>query len=144
MNNFHKHPIIYIKIFFYTFILAIITYFIINYFKDIKLLYFVFLIIWQFFLVFIYIEVLNIELDKFFLKDKKIFFLKKISILKREIIEIDFEKITEIKAIKKWILWDFFDYWNLTLVTNIWNFEFKNISNIKENSRNLLLLIKNK
>lgn len=142
MNKFQKHPIIYIKIFFYTLILAITTYFVINYFKDIKLLYLVFLIIWQFFLVFIYIEVLNIELDKFFLRDKKIFFFKKVSILKREIIEIDFSEIIEIKAIKKGILWDFFDYWNLTLVTNIWNFEFKNISNIKESSEKLLEMIK--
>jgi hypothetical protein len=30
----------------------------------------------------------------------------------------------------------------LTLITNIWKFEFKNISNIKENSKNLLEIIK--
>jgi hypothetical protein len=101
MNNFQKHPIIYIKIFFYTLFLSLVSYFVINHFKDIKLLYLAFLIIWQFFLVFLYIEILNIELDKFFLKDKKIFFLKKVSILKREIIEIDFAEIKEIKVIKK-------------------------------------------
>lgn len=144
MNNFQKHPIIYVKIFFYTFILGIISYFSLKQFIEIKILYLVFLIIWQFFFIFIYIEILNIELDNFFIKDKKIFFLKKISILKREIVEIDFEKILEIKVIKKWILWNFFDYWDLILITSIWNFKFKDISEINENSKKLLLLIKNK
>lgn len=142
MNNFKKHPIIYLRIFLYILVFLFATFFILYKFYEVKILFLVFVIFLQFFLLFIYTEFLNIELSEFILKWDKIFFLKKISILNREIIEINLSDIKEIKIQKKWILWDFFDYWKIILITKWWIFEYRNISNVTENSRKIFELIK--
>lgn len=142
MNNFQKHPIIYFKISIYILIFLLIIFLLLYKYYEIKILFFIILIITQFFVIFIYTEFLNIELSEFILKWDKIFFLKKITILKREIIEINLSDIKEIKVQKKWILWDFFDYWKIILITKWWIFEYRNISNVKENSKKIFELVK--
>jgi hypothetical protein len=73
----NKHFIIYLKIFFVFILYCLFNILILYFFSYIIIIYLFLFIIFLFFIAYLYIEILNIELDKVFVVNDKIIILEK-------------------------------------------------------------------
>lgn len=138
---FKKHFIIYYKILIWILVFLLVIFLLFYFFPEYKIIYLFTLWFSQILILFIYNQILKQEFSKIFIKDEKVFYFKQ-NWIKWNISEIDFKDIKELKVIKKWILQNFFDYWNIILDTNIWKTTISNVSDIVISSQNFIKLIK--
>lgn len=83
-------------------------------------------------------------MDKAFIIDKKIIILKNIWILKRNKKEFDLTQAKEIKILRKWILENFFDFWDLIIEFKDWEtLKIIKVNDILNLSKNLTQIINN-
>ena len=106
-------------------------------------LYFVLILFWMMFLVFLYVDWLNHELDMFIITNNRIIGLDQISFLNRNISECNLGQVQEVNAQTKWLLANIFNYWLVTIQTawNISNFEMSYVPNAIQNSRKILNIV---
>lgn len=138
---FKKHFIIYYKILVWILVFLLMIFLLFYFFPEYKIIYLFTLWFFQLLVLFIYNQILTQEFSKIFIKDEKHLLFKQ-NWIKWNISEIDFKDIKELKIIKKWILQNFFDYWNIILDTNIWKITISNVSDIVISSQNFIKLIK--
>lgn len=111
-----KHWIVYFFILFYFIIWLSVTIWLLS-FSQSPWIYFVLIIFWQIFVVFLYMEWLNYELDIFVVTDSRIIWLHQLSFLDRTISECNLWQVQEVQASTKWLLSNLLNYWRLTIQT---------------------------
>lgn len=114
-----KHWIVYFYLGLYLFLWISVSITLINFFWWI-IIYLVLVIFWQIFVIFLYIEWLNYELDVFVITDSRIIALNQTSFLDRTVSECNLAQVQEVQATTKWLLSNLLNFWKLTIQT-AWN-----------------------
>ncbi len=115
-----RHWIVYVILFIYFFIWLIISlsiYYILWLSLFSNLLNIVF---WMFFLVFLYIEWLNHELDMYVVTNNRVIWIDQISFLNRTVSECNLWQVQEVNSRTSWLFANILNYWTLSIQT-AWN-----------------------
>lgn len=65
----------------------------------------------------IFISWMNSELDMYVITNKRIIWIDQVAFLDRGISECSLKDVQEVNSKTKWILWNIFNYWSLTIQT---------------------------
>jgi len=135
-----RHWIVFIFLWLYSFVWISVTTTIFNFFWSQAWVYIFLVVFWMLFLLFLYIEWLNHELDMFIITNNRIIWLDQVSFLNRTISECNLWQVQEVNASTKWLLANLLDYWTVTIQTawNISNFEMTYVPNAIQTSRKIL------
>lgn len=147
--NIRRHPIIFLFLGIYIFFLILVSIIVLGFgeiFTKIlgeKIFWLLIGAFWIIFSAIIFIIWSNSELDFLIVTNKKIIALKQISFLNREQIEIDFNKIQEIKSRIAGILPTIFNYGEITIQTasGNQNIKFQYIRNPNEKIKQINTII---
>lgn len=139
-----RHWIVYIQLAFYSLLWfsatsTLIWFFWINsFFINITLVLF-----WMTFLLFLYIEWLNHELDLFIITNTRIIWVEQVSFLDRTVSECHLAQVQEVNAKTKWLLSNLLNYWTLLIQTawNASNFEVTYAPDVMNTSRKILNIV---
>jgi hypothetical protein len=82
--------------------------------------FFITILLWSTFLVFIYIQWINHELDLLIITNNRIIWIEQISFLNRRISETNLYQVQEVNSKMKWFLENLFNYWTIAIQT-AWN-----------------------
>lgn len=98
---------------------------------------------WMMFLIFLYIEWLNHELDLFIITPSRIIWVEQLSFLNRTISECPIAQVQEVNAKTKWLLSNLLNYWTLLIQTawNASNFEVEYAPDVINTSRKILNIV---
>jgi hypothetical protein len=98
---------------------------------------------WMMFLIFLYIEWLNHELDLFIITPSRIIWVEQISFLNRTISECPIAQVQEVNAKTKWLLSNLLNFWTLLIQTawNASNFEVEYAPDVINTSRKILNIV---
>lgn len=78
------------------------------------------IIFWLVFLLFIFVEWLNHELDMYVVTNNRIIWIEQIAFLNRSVSETNLWQIQEVNSKSSWLLANIFNYWTLSMQT-AWN-----------------------
>jgi len=115
-----KHWIVYVFLSLYLFIWISVSLSLLSFFWWNNIIYIILIIFWQVFLLFLYMEWLNYELDIFVITDSRVIWLHQLSFLDRTISECNLWQVQEVQASTKWLLSNLLNYWKITIQT-AWN-----------------------
>ncbi len=98
---------------------------------------------WMMFLIFLYIEWLNHELDLFIITPSRIIWVEQLSFLNRTISECPIAQVQEVNAKTKWLLSNLLNFWTLLIQTawNASNFEVEYAPDVINTSRKILNIV---
>lgn len=135
-----RHWIVFLFLGLYALIWVSVTTTIFGFFWSQVWVYIFMVVFWMLFLVFLYIEWLNHELDMFVISNNRIIGLDQVSFLNRKISECNLWQVQEVNASTKWLLANIFDFGTVTIQTawNISNFEMTYVPNAIQTSRKIL------
>lgn len=138
-----RHWIIYFFIWLYFFFWLSVTFSIISIFWLQIWVYFFMILFWMMYLVFLYVDWLNHELDMFIITNNRIIGLDQISFLNRNISECNLWQVQEVNAQTKWLLANIFNYWTVSIQTawNVSNFEMSLVPDAIKTSREILNVV---
>ena len=139
-----RHWIVYIQLWIYTLLWISVTttlfwfFWFDSFFINICLSIF-----WMLFLLFLYVEWLNHELDLFIITQNRIIWVEQISFLNRTISECPIAQVQEVNAKTKWLLSNLLNYWTLLIQTawNSSNFEVEFAPDVINTSRQILNIV---
>lgn len=135
-----RHWIVYVILWFYVFIWLSVTTTIFWFFGWDLWVYGFMIIFWMLFIVFLYVEWLNHELDMFIVTNNRIIGLDQVSFLNRTISECNLWQVQEVNAQTKWLLANLLDYGQVTIQTawNVSNFDMTYVPQAIHTSRKIL------
>lgn len=110
------HRIFYVRLFFMFLLFAVIVGGIYFFWSDIKLLWIVYILLWQFFLVYIYKSLMDYEFEKVFITNFRVIWFSKKNLFEYQFEEFYYENIFEIKSKKIWYFQNHYDYWDVVLI----------------------------
>lgn len=98
---------------------------------------------WMMFLIFLYIEWLNHELDLFIITPSRIIWVEQLSFLNRTISECPIAQVQEVNAKTKGLLSNLLNFWTLLIQTawNASNFEVEYAPDVINTSRKILNIV---
>jgi len=136
----NRHWIVFLILVLYTIVWVSVTTTIFSIFWGQMWVYIFMVLFWMLFLLFLYIEWLNHELDMFIITNNRIIWLDQVSFLNRTISECNLWQVQEVNASTKWILANLLNFWTVTIQTawNISNFEMTYVPNAIQTSRQIL------
>jgi hypothetical protein len=115
-----RHWIVYIILVLYCFVWLIISlslFYMLGFSLFSNLLNIIF---WLFFLIFLYIEWLNHELDMYVITNNRVIGIDQISFLNRTISECNLWQVQEVNSKTSWLFANILNYWTLSIQT-AWN-----------------------
>ena len=115
-----RHWIVYIMLFLYFFIWIIISVSLYIILWNSLLPNLLNIIFWLFFLVFLYIEWLNHELDMYVITNNRVIWIDQIAFLNRTVSECNLWQVQEVNSKTSWLLANLLNYWTLSIQT-AWN-----------------------
>lgn len=110
------HRIFYVRLFFMFFIFGSIISGIYFFWSDIKVLWIVYIVLGQFFIVYLYKLLIDYEFEKVFITNFRIIGFSKKNIFEYQFEEFYYENVFEIKAKKVGYFQNNYDYGNISLI----------------------------
>ena len=111
-----RHWIILVKLFLY-FLLGIFLTIIFYIFLPLILANIISLCFWMLWLLFLYIEWIDHELDMYIITNNRIIWVEQIGFLNRKVSECNLWQVQEVWNQTKWLLANLFNYWTITIQT---------------------------
>lgn len=138
-----RHWIVYIQLWIYAFLWISVSSTLLGFFWLQFWLIIILCIFWMMFLLFLYIEWLNHELDLFIITNTRIIWVEQISFLNRTISECHLAQVQEVNAKTKWLLSNLLNFWTLLIQTawNASNFEVTYAPDVINTSRKILNIV---
>jgi len=101
------------------------------------------LIYLMWFIVFMYIEWINHELDMYVVTNNRIIWIEQIGFLNREVSQCALNDVQEVNSKTKWFFANMFNYWDLTIQTawNASNFKMEFVPDSLWASRKVLNIV---
>jgi hypothetical protein len=101
------------------------------------------LIYLMWFIVFIYIEWINHELDMYVITNSRIIWIEQIGFLNREVSQCALNDVQEVNSKTKWFFANMLNYWDLTIQTawNASNFRMEYVPDSLKASRQVLNIV---
>jgi len=95
------------------------------------------------FLVFMYIEWINHELDMYVITNSRIIWIEQIGFLNREVSQCSLADVQEVNSKTKWFLANMLNYWSLTIQTawNSSNFHMNYVPDSLQTARKVLNIV---
>lgn len=112
-----RHWIIFVFLGLYFFIGLLITIMMLVWFGLTPLWSLWLIIFWMMFLMFLYIDWINHELDVFIVTNNRIIWVDQVSFLNRTVSEANLGQIQEVNSKTKWILANILNFWTLWVQT---------------------------
>lgn len=138
-----RHWIIFVFLGFYVIFALSVTFTLLSIFGWYYWVWFVLVLFWMMFLVFLYIQWLNNELDLFIITNNRIVWIDQISFLNRTVSECNLGQVQEVNAQTKWLLANLLNYWAVIIQT-AWNssdFDMTYCPNALNISRKILNIV---
>jgi len=138
-----RHWIVYIQLWIYAFLWISVSSTLLGFFWLQFWLIIILCVFWMMFLLFLYIEWLNHELDLFIITNTRIIWVEQISFLNRTISECHLAQVQEVNAKTKWLLSNLLNFWTLLIQTawNASNFEVTYAPDVINTSRKILNIV---
>lgn len=114
-----RHWIVYIMIWIYYFIWIIFT-IIMYYIFPLAWASLINISVWMIFIIFIFVEWLNHELDMFVVTNNRIIWIEQIAFLNRQVTETNLWQVQEVNSKSAWLFANILNYWTLSIQT-AWN-----------------------
>lgn len=114
-----KHWIVYVKIWIYYFLWIIFTIILFTFFS-LAWASLLNILMWMIFILFIFVEWLNHELDMYVVTNNRVIWIEQIWFLNRSVSETNLWQIQEVNSKAAWLLANLFNYGTLSIQT-AWN-----------------------
>jgi len=115
-----RHWIVFVMLWVYAIIWIIINIALYSIFWSVLWLNIFTLIFLSWFLVFIYVEWINHELDMYVITNNRIIWIEQVWFLNREVSQCALNDVQEVNSKTKWFFANMLNYWDLTIQT-AWN-----------------------